>query len=181
MNDEDESSNTTLHLAALEGQVKCVQELLEHGAEVDARWGTLTHMISYCITTGHYPHTDHLQPTFHQTLTDHSIHLQSTYHPLTTYSTIHLPLTLPSTFHPITDLSIHLPSTHLPLTVPFTYHLQYHPLFINLLTTPSTYLPLTVPPTQHCLPVPSTYSPHTIPIHLQSTNKSLVTVPPTYS
>ena len=38
INDEDEASNTPLHLAATEGHVKCCKELLERGAEVDARW-----------------------------------------------------------------------------------------------------------------------------------------------
>lgn len=37
VNDEDEASNTPLHLAAIEGHVKCCKALLERGAEVDAR------------------------------------------------------------------------------------------------------------------------------------------------
>ena len=37
VNDEDEASNTALHLAATEGHVKCCKTLLENGAEVDAR------------------------------------------------------------------------------------------------------------------------------------------------
>ena len=37
INDEDEASNTALHLAATEGHLKCCKELLERGAEVDAR------------------------------------------------------------------------------------------------------------------------------------------------
>ena len=37
VNDEDDSSNTPLHLAALEGPVKVVEILLECGAAVDAR------------------------------------------------------------------------------------------------------------------------------------------------
>ena len=37
INDEDEASNTPLHLAASEGHVKCCKALLENGAEVDAR------------------------------------------------------------------------------------------------------------------------------------------------
>ena len=37
INDEDEFSNTPLHLAATEGHVKCCKALLENGAEVDAR------------------------------------------------------------------------------------------------------------------------------------------------
>ena len=37
VNDEDDSSNTPLHLAALEGHVKVVEILLECGAAVDAR------------------------------------------------------------------------------------------------------------------------------------------------
>lgn len=45
LNDEDEASNTALHLAALEGQVKCVRELLEHGAEVDARQVAFVHQL----------------------------------------------------------------------------------------------------------------------------------------
>ena len=38
VNDEDEASNTPLHLAASGGHVKCCKALLENGAEVDARW-----------------------------------------------------------------------------------------------------------------------------------------------
>ena len=37
VNDEDEASNTPLHLAAIEGHLKCCRALLERGAEVDAR------------------------------------------------------------------------------------------------------------------------------------------------
>ena len=37
LNDEDEAAHTALHLAATEGHVKCCKELLERGAEVDAR------------------------------------------------------------------------------------------------------------------------------------------------
>ena len=37
INDEDEASNTPLHLAATEGHFKCCKALLENGAEVDAR------------------------------------------------------------------------------------------------------------------------------------------------
>lgn len=38
VNDEDDCSNTPLHLAALEGHVKVVAILLNSGAAVDARW-----------------------------------------------------------------------------------------------------------------------------------------------
>ena len=37
INDRDEASNTALHLAAIEGHIKCCKALLENGAEVDAR------------------------------------------------------------------------------------------------------------------------------------------------
>lgn len=34
----DESGNTPLHLAALEGSTEVVDYLIDEGAEVDARW-----------------------------------------------------------------------------------------------------------------------------------------------
>ena len=37
INDEDEESNTPLHLAAAGGHFKCCKALLENGADVDAR------------------------------------------------------------------------------------------------------------------------------------------------
>ena len=37
INDEDEASNTPLHLAAAEGHFKCCKALLENGADVEAR------------------------------------------------------------------------------------------------------------------------------------------------
>ena len=37
INDEDEASNTPLHLAATKGHLKCCKALLENGADVDAR------------------------------------------------------------------------------------------------------------------------------------------------
>lgn len=38
VNDEDDSSNTPLHLASSEGHVNVVELLLKHGADVDARY-----------------------------------------------------------------------------------------------------------------------------------------------
>ena len=37
VNDEDEDSNTALHLAALAGHNKVVQALIENGADIEAR------------------------------------------------------------------------------------------------------------------------------------------------
>ena len=37
INDEDEASNTPLHLAATKGHFKCCKALLENGADVEAR------------------------------------------------------------------------------------------------------------------------------------------------
>ena len=37
INEEDEASNTPLHLAATEGHLKCCKALLENGADVEAR------------------------------------------------------------------------------------------------------------------------------------------------
>lgn len=37
INDEDEESNTPLHLAAREGHETCCKALLQQGADVDAR------------------------------------------------------------------------------------------------------------------------------------------------
>ena len=37
INDEDDASNTPLHLAALHGNDKVTKELLERGAAIDAR------------------------------------------------------------------------------------------------------------------------------------------------
>lgn len=41
MNDEDDSSNTALHLAALAGHAKLAEVLLEFGADVAARYDVL--------------------------------------------------------------------------------------------------------------------------------------------
>ena len=38
VNDEDEDSNTALHLAALAGHNKVVQALIENGADIEARY-----------------------------------------------------------------------------------------------------------------------------------------------
>jgi len=37
INDEDESGNTPLHLAALHGHFKIINMLIDHGASVDPR------------------------------------------------------------------------------------------------------------------------------------------------
>lgn len=41
VNDEDDASNSPLHLAALEGHVRVVEILLECGAAVDARYASI--------------------------------------------------------------------------------------------------------------------------------------------
>lgn len=38
VNDEDEDSNTALHLAALAGHNKVVQALIDNGADIEARF-----------------------------------------------------------------------------------------------------------------------------------------------
>ena len=38
VNDEDENSNTALHLAALAGHTKVADHLIEMGADVAAKW-----------------------------------------------------------------------------------------------------------------------------------------------
>ncbi len=38
VNDEDEDSNTALHLAALAGHNKVVMALIENGADIEARY-----------------------------------------------------------------------------------------------------------------------------------------------
>ena len=38
INDEDDASNTPLHVAALNGNDKVAKELLDRGAAIDARW-----------------------------------------------------------------------------------------------------------------------------------------------
>ena len=44
VNDEDEDSNTALHLAALAGHNKVVQALIENGADIEARYQTTGHL-----------------------------------------------------------------------------------------------------------------------------------------
>ena len=57
VNDEDEASNTPLHLAAIEGHVKCCKALLERGAEVDARWvGGMMAFLNCCYSCCNQPH-----------------------------------------------------------------------------------------------------------------------------
>ena len=46
INDEDEDSNTALHLAALSGHNKVTAALIEAGADIEARWVYLFHSIS---------------------------------------------------------------------------------------------------------------------------------------
>ena len=38
INDEDDASNTPLHVAALNGNDKVAKELLDRGGAIDARW-----------------------------------------------------------------------------------------------------------------------------------------------
>ena len=41
VNDEDEDSNTALHLAALAGHNKVVMALIENGADIEARYSPI--------------------------------------------------------------------------------------------------------------------------------------------
>ena len=45
VNDEDEDSNTALHLAALAGHNKVVQALIDNGADIEARF----HFFLFCF------------------------------------------------------------------------------------------------------------------------------------
>ena len=50
VNDEDDASNTPLHLAALEGHSKVVKILLSSGAAVDARYPIIFYFSPHLIS-----------------------------------------------------------------------------------------------------------------------------------
>ncbi len=49
VNDEDEDSNTALHLAALAGHNKVVQALIENGADIEARCVRACVCVRLCV------------------------------------------------------------------------------------------------------------------------------------